>query len=103
MYHLWCPLELFIYTLNCCQALDGRWFGGRQLSASQWDGHTQYDVEETSEEREKRLKQWEKFISSVSLYVVCVSVCLCRVYAYVPYSRLFSREKFFTNWPIPTF
>nr|XP_060612406.1 HIV Tat-specific factor 1 [Anolis sagrei ordinatus] len=48
----------------CKQALDGRWFGGRQLSAETWDGVTDYQVEETAREREERLKGWETFIGN---------------------------------------
>ncbi|XP_062393224.1 HIV Tat-specific factor 1 [Sardina pilchardus] len=46
----------------CILALNGRWFGGRQLSAALWDGNTDYQVEETSREREERLKGWESFL-----------------------------------------
>lgn len=46
----------------CVAALNGRWFGGRQLSAELWDGVTDYQVEETSREREERLKEWSKFL-----------------------------------------
>ncbi|XP_066496310.1 17S U2 SnRNP complex component HTATSF1 [Tiliqua scincoides] len=46
----------------CKQALDGRWFGGRQLCVETWDGVTDYQVEETSREREERLKGWQAFI-----------------------------------------
>ncbi|XP_029463671.1 HIV Tat-specific factor 1 isoform X2 [Rhinatrema bivittatum] len=49
---------------QCIQALHGRWFGGRQLHAEAWDGVTDYQIEETSREREERLKGWETFISS---------------------------------------
>ncbi|MBN3297459.1 17S U2 SnRNP complex component HTATSF1 [Amia ocellicauda] len=46
----------------CMLALNGRWFGGRQLSAELWDGTTDYQVEETSREREERLKGWSTFL-----------------------------------------
>ncbi|XP_036596252.1 HIV Tat-specific factor 1 [Trichosurus vulpecula] len=46
----------------CIQALNGRWFGGRQLRVAVWDGVTDYQVEETSREREERLKGWESFL-----------------------------------------
>ncbi|KAG8144649.1 hypothetical protein E2320_013119 [Naja naja] len=46
----------------CKQALNGRWFGGRQLSVETWDGVTDYQVEETSREREERLKGWQEFL-----------------------------------------
>lgn len=28
----------------CIQSFNGRWFGGRQLSAQLWDGKTDYQV-----------------------------------------------------------
>lgn len=46
----------------CQTALNGRWFGGRKLSAQLWDGVTDYQVEETSREREERLKGWGSFL-----------------------------------------
>uniref|UniRef100_A0A8D0HH69 17S U2 SnRNP complex component HTATSF1 n=1 Tax=Sphenodon punctatus TaxID=8508 RepID=A0A8D0HH69_SPHPU len=47
---------------QCQQALNGRWFGGRQLSVENWDGVTDYQIEETTREREERLKGWETFL-----------------------------------------
>nr|XP_033802207.1 HIV Tat-specific factor 1 [Geotrypetes seraphini] len=46
----------------CIQTLHGRWFGGRQLHVETWDGVTDYQIEETSREREERLKGWETFL-----------------------------------------
>uniref|UniRef100_A0A3P8TC78 17S U2 SnRNP complex component HTATSF1 n=1 Tax=Amphiprion percula TaxID=161767 RepID=A0A3P8TC78_AMPPE len=46
----------------CIQSFNGRWFGGRQLSALLWDGTTDYQVEETTREREERLKGWSNFL-----------------------------------------
>ncbi|KAM9788528.1 17S U2 SnRNP complex component HTATSF1 [Neosynchiropus ocellatus] len=46
----------------CIESFNGRWFGGRQLSAELWDGTTDYQVEETSREREERLKGWSSFL-----------------------------------------
>ncbi|XP_008068406.1 HIV Tat-specific factor 1 [Carlito syrichta] len=48
----------------CIQTLDGRWFGGRQITAQAWDGTTDYQVEETSREREERLRGWETFLNA---------------------------------------
>ncbi|XP_068107082.1 17S U2 SnRNP complex component HTATSF1 [Hyperolius riggenbachi] len=48
----------------CILALNGRWFGGRQLLVEAWDGVTDYQIEETSREREERLKGWEKFLET---------------------------------------
>ncbi|XP_026100787.1 HIV Tat-specific factor 1-like [Carassius auratus] len=50
----------------CQMALNGRWFGGRKLSAELWDGVTDYQVEETSREREERLKTWSSFLTDES-------------------------------------
>ncbi|XP_064230550.1 LOW QUALITY PROTEIN: 17S U2 SnRNP complex component HTATSF1-like [Aotus nancymaae] len=48
----------------CIQTLDGRWFGGRQITAQARDGTTDYQVEETSREREERLSGWEAFLNT---------------------------------------
>ncbi|XP_041864148.1 HIV Tat-specific factor 1 [Melanotaenia boesemani] len=46
----------------CILSFNGRWFGGRQLSALLWDGVTDYQIEETTREREERLKGWSTFL-----------------------------------------
>ena len=43
--------------------MDQRWYAGRQLSVSTWDGITNFQIEETDMEREERLQKWENFIS----------------------------------------
>ena len=48
----------------CKEALNGRWFAKRQLTAETWDGKTKYHIEETEEEKEARLKKWQKFLES---------------------------------------
>ncbi|KAM3910822.1 17S U2 SnRNP complex component HTATSF1 [Leptodactylus fuscus] len=48
----------------CILALNGRWFGGRQLVVQTWDGVTDYQIEETSREREERLKGWDNFLQT---------------------------------------
>nr|XP_029526086.1 HIV Tat-specific factor 1 isoform X1 [Oncorhynchus nerka] len=50
----------------CQMALDGRWFGGKKLSAQLWDGSTDYQVEETAREREERLKGWAAYLEGGS-------------------------------------
>lgn len=45
------------------QSLHGRWFGGQQLEVGYWDGVTNYQVEETDQEREQRLSKWENFLN----------------------------------------
>lgn len=47
---------------ECIQALNGRFYGGRTISAETYDGVTKYEVQETEEELQKRLDDWEKFI-----------------------------------------
>jgi len=42
---------------------NGRFFGGRRLTAELYDGVTKFKINETDAEREKRLAQWEKFIA----------------------------------------
>ncbi|KAK9503318.1 hypothetical protein O3M35_011917 [Rhynocoris fuscipes] len=46
----------------CVQLLNNRWFGQRRISAETWDGKTKYKIIETEEEKEARLKKWEKFL-----------------------------------------
>ncbi|OWJ99568.1 HTATSF1, partial [Cervus elaphus hippelaphus] len=48
----------------CIETLNGRWFGGRQITAQAWDGTTDYQVEETTREREERLRGWEAFLNA---------------------------------------
>lgn len=50
----------------CILSFNGRWFGGRQLSAELWDGTTDYQVEETTREREERLKGWSTFLEGAN-------------------------------------
>lgn len=50
----------------CIQALNGRWFGGRKLSAETWDGTTKYRASESSKDEAERLKQWEDFLVATS-------------------------------------
>ena len=42
--------------------MQGRYFASRRIQAHAWDGVTNYQVEETEEEKAKRVKQWEKFL-----------------------------------------
>ncbi|XP_078424564.1 17S U2 SnRNP complex component HTATSF1 [Cetorhinus maximus] len=46
----------------CISMLNGRWFGGRQITAEAWDGIIDYQIDETIKEREYRLKSWESFL-----------------------------------------
>lgn len=47
----------------CLPVMNGRWFAGRRISAERWDGVTSYKVEETDQEREQRLGEWEKYLA----------------------------------------
>ena len=47
---------------DAVKVFDKRWFGGQQIEAQQWDGVTDYAIEETAKEREARLASWHKFI-----------------------------------------
>ncbi|XP_078492632.1 17S U2 SnRNP complex component HTATSF1 isoform X1 [Ciona intestinalis] len=49
---------------KCQRALNGRWFACKVIEASIWDGHTDYQIEETDREREVRLQKWEEFLDS---------------------------------------
>lgn len=43
--------------------MNGRFYGGRTISAETYDGVTKFDIQETEEELQKRLDDWEKFIA----------------------------------------
>eukprot|EP01024_Parvocaulis_polyphysoides_P074581 TRINITY_DN9621_c0_g1_i2.p1 TRINITY_DN9621_c0_g1~~TRINITY_DN9621_c0_g1_i2.p1 ORF type:complete len:296 (-),score=33.73 TRINITY_DN9621_c0_g1_i2:305-1069(-) len=47
---------------KCIQKMNGRWYGGRQIKASLWDGFTNYNVkpQENAKEQERRLEQFAK-------------------------------------------
>ena len=47
---------------ECVLRMNGRWYAGQQLEVSPWDGITNYQVEETDQERGKRLSAWEQFL-----------------------------------------
>lgn len=61
-------MQIFMSTPEEADAVvnlfNNRFFGGKQISAFIWDGHTKYKIAETDAEREERLQNWEKFISS---------------------------------------
>lgn len=48
----------------CVEKMNGRWYAQRQLDVSLWDGLTNYQVEETDQEREQRIEKWEKFLDT---------------------------------------
>ena len=47
---------------KCIAAFNGRWFAKKKIIAETWDGKTKYHIEESEEEKNKRLKQWEVFL-----------------------------------------
>lgn len=50
---------------DCCDYMDNKvWKNGRIISCQIWDGETKYEVEETEEEREARLAEWQRFLES---------------------------------------
>jgi RNA recognition motif-containing protein len=52
----------------CIQAMQGRYFGGKVIKAHSWDGETSYHIEESEEEKRKRLKDWEKYLEEDEKY-----------------------------------
>jgi len=47
---------------KCIELMNGRFFAGRKLDATLWDGKTKYKVQETEEEVEKRMKKWDDYL-----------------------------------------
>lgn len=50
---------------RCVERMDGRFFGGRTLRADFYDGFSNYEVKETDEDRERRVKEFGKWLGSV--------------------------------------
>lgn len=48
---------------GCIAALHERLRAGRKITAECWDGKTKYDVQETDEERQKRIDKWQKYLT----------------------------------------
>ncbi|KAK7066632.1 HIV Tat-specific factor 1, partial [Halocaridina rubra] len=48
----------------CVATLNNRLYLGRTLSVTTWDGREKFRVEETKEQREERLKKWDKFLEA---------------------------------------
>lgn len=47
---------------ECIVTMKGRFFAGRQLHASHWDGKERFKINETEEQLEARLKKWDEFL-----------------------------------------
>lgn len=50
----------------CVALMNGRFFAGRRLTAFNWDGKEKYKINETEQEAEKRMKEWDKFLEESS-------------------------------------
>ncbi|KAK3742084.1 hypothetical protein QZH41_017543 [Actinostola sp. cb2023] len=46
----------------CITVMNGRWFAGRRLEASKWDGSSNFNIQETDKDLEDRMKNWEKYL-----------------------------------------
>lgn len=49
---------------DCIGAVDGRWFGGRKLEAAHYDGWTDYNVEESKEKQDTRIKAFGEWLGN---------------------------------------
>jgi HIV Tat-specific factor 1 len=47
---------------KCVQLMHGRFFAGRKLQAFNWDGKEKYKINESEQEAEKRMQEWDKFL-----------------------------------------
>jgi len=47
---------------KCIEKMNGRWFDERRLTATFYDGYTNYYVPETDEQKETRDKNWAKWL-----------------------------------------
>lgn len=52
---------------ECIKLMDGRWFGKRQLRCHYWDGATNYTVEESEVEQQKRLDDFGDWLEQQDL------------------------------------
>ena len=41
-----------------------RWFGGRQIVASNWNGKEKFEIKETAEQEAERLRKWDEYLES---------------------------------------
>ena len=47
---------------GCISSANGRWFAGVRLEATAWDGVTKYIEDESDQEMNDRLNQWQHFL-----------------------------------------
>ncbi len=50
---------------GCIKLMDGRFFGGRQVSAGLWDGITNYNVKKPKESIEEQAARLERFAAEI--------------------------------------
>lgn len=50
---------------GCIKLMDGRFFGGRQVSAGLWDGTTNYNVKKPKESIEEQAARLERFAAEI--------------------------------------
>jgi HIV Tat-specific factor 1 len=53
---------------RCINIMGGRFFDGRKLEASYYDGHSNYKTEETKEERKRRDEAWSRWLEGNDEY-----------------------------------
>lgn len=41
-----------------------RWFGGRRVIASNWNGKDKFEVKETAEQEAERLRKWDEYLET---------------------------------------
>ena len=51
---------------QCMKSFDGRFFDGRQLECTYWDGETDYTVKEKAEDEEQRLDEFGDWLENQS-------------------------------------
>lgn len=51
-------------ALRCVDLMNGRYFDGRSLEAFYYDGFTNYNVEETDADRERRERQFGEWLGA---------------------------------------
>ncbi|XP_067945881.1 17S U2 SnRNP complex component HTATSF1-like [Watersipora subatra] len=48
----------------CVKTLNHRWFGGRRVMASNWNGKEKFEVKETAEQEAERLRKWDEYLET---------------------------------------
>jgi len=48
----------------CVAALNNRWFGGRRIAVTNWDGKEKFVIKETPEQEAERLRKWDEYLES---------------------------------------